>query len=112
MGEEKIVDYQDEGGEGQEEEDEEEEEPQNDSEEEVYDMFSGLNLSETVPQKFNFAEDYSHDEDAVLDNSEGELENVTPLKPHKGWKKKHENTTVKESKVEKKIRKRNINKYG
>ena len=104
--EEKIVDDQEEVGEGQQEEEdgeEEEEEPQNDSEEEVYDMFSGLNLSETVPQKFNFEEDYSHDEDAVLDNSEAELESVTPLKPRKEWKKKYEHTKVNESKVRKKL---------
>ena len=63
------------------EKEEEEEEEYVSEDEEVYDMFAGLNLLETVPEKFHFEEDYSHDEDAVLDNAEEELKNVTPLKP-------------------------------
>ena len=49
----------------------------------MYDMFADLDLYETIPDEFQFSEDYSGDEDAVLDNSEDELENVTPLKPQK-----------------------------
>ena len=98
--EEKIVDDQEEGVK---EEEDKEEECEYDSEEEVYNMFSGLNLSETVPEKFHFEEDYSHDEDAVLDNAEAELENVTPLKPRQECQKNPENTKQKESKVRKKL---------
>ena len=53
------------------------------NEDEMYDMFADLDLCETIPDEFQFSEDYSGDEDAVLDNSEDELENVTPLKPQK-----------------------------
>ena len=52
-------------------------------EEDIYDMFAELDLSEKVPEEFQFEEENSADEDAVLDNSSDELENVTPLKPHK-----------------------------
>ena len=51
------------------------------NEDEVYDMFSDLDLSENVQDHFDSAEHYSCDEDAVLDNSGDEQENVTPLKP-------------------------------
>ena len=81
----------------------EEEECEYDSEEEVYDMFAGLNLSSTVPEEFNFEEDYSHDEDAVLDNAEAELENVTPLKPCLENRKTPEDKKGKQSKVIKKL---------
>ena len=47
----------------------------------VYDMFADLDLSQNVQDQFHFAEHYSCDEDAVLDNSGDEQENVTPLKP-------------------------------
>ena len=71
------------GGEEQEEEEAQaagnkEEEEQ---EVEVYDMFAQLDLSEKVPEQFQFEEDNSGNEDAVLGNSDDELENVTPLKP-------------------------------
>ena len=97
--EEKIV--QDEEDEEEEEEDEND---QYDSEEdEVYDMFAGLDLSKRVPKKFHFEEDYSHDEDAVLDNPEAELENVTPLKPRQKGTSNPENTKKKQSKARKKL---------
>ena len=97
--EEKIV--QDEEDEEEEEEDEND---QYDSEEdEVYDMFAGLDLSKRVPKKFHFEEDYSHDEDAVLDNPEAKLENVTPLKPHQKGTSNPENTKKKQSKAQKKL---------
>ena len=51
------------------------------NEDEVYDMFSDLDLSQNVQDQFDFAEHYSCDEDAVLDNSGDEQENVMPLKP-------------------------------
>ena len=51
--------------------------------EDIYDMFAELDLSQKVPEEFQFEEENSADEDAVLDNSNDELENVTPLKPHK-----------------------------
>ena len=51
------------------------------NEDEVYDMFANLDYSENVQDQFDFAENYSCDEDAVLDNSGDEQENVTPLKP-------------------------------
>ena len=51
------------------------------NEDEVYDMFADLDFSENVQDQFDFAENYSCDEDAVLDNSGDEQENVTPLKP-------------------------------
>ena len=57
-----------------------------DEEEEVYDMFAEMNLTEEVLEQFQFEEDNSNDEDAVLDNSDAELENVSPLKPR--WKRK------------------------
>ena len=55
------------------------------NEDEVYDMFANLDLSQNVQDQFHFAEHYSCDEDTVLDNSGDEQENVTPLKP---WPKK------------------------
>ena len=51
------------------------------TEDEVYDMFADLDFSENVQDQFDFAENYSCDEDAVLDNSGDEQENITPLKP-------------------------------
>ena len=51
------------------------------NEDEVYDMFADLDFSENVQDQFDFAENYSCDEDAVSDNSGDEQENVTPLKP-------------------------------
>ena len=50
------------------------------NEDEVYDMFADLDLSQNVQDQFHFAEHYSCDEDAVLDNSGDEQENVMPLK--------------------------------
>ena len=85
------------------EESEEEKEGEYDSEEEVYDMFAGLDLAERVPEKFHFEEAYSHDEDAVLDNAEAELENVTPLKPRKEGKNNSQNPKTKKSKARKKL---------
>ena len=55
------------------------------NEDEVYDMFADLDLSQNVQDQFHFAEHYSCDEDAVLDNSGDEQENVTSWKP---WPKK------------------------
>ena len=46
-------------------------------------MFADLDLSQMIPDQFQFSEDYSSDEDAVLDNSEDKMENVKPLKPQK-----------------------------
>ena len=51
------------------------------NEDEVYDMFADLDLSQNVQDQFHFAEHYSCDEDAVLDNSGDKQENVMPLKP-------------------------------
>ena len=51
------------------------------NEDEVYDMLADLDLSQNVQDQSHFAEHYSCDEDAVLDNSGDEQENVTPLKP-------------------------------
>ena len=44
-------------------------------------MFADLDYSENVQDQFDLAENYSCDEDAVLDNSGDEQENVTSLKP-------------------------------
>ena len=49
----------------------------------MYNMFADLDLSQTIPDEFQFSEDYSGDEDAVLDNSKDKMENVMPLKPQK-----------------------------
>ena len=51
------------------------------NEDKVYDMFADLDLSQNVQDEFHFAENYSCHEDAVLDNSGDEQENVMPLKP-------------------------------
>ena len=51
------------------------------NEDKVYDMFADLDLSQNVQDQFHFAEHYSCDEDAVLNNSGDEQENVTSLKP-------------------------------
>ena len=64
-------------------ENEEEQQEEEEEEQEVYEMFAGLDLSEKVPEQFQFEEENSGDEDAVLDNSDDELANVTPLKPPK-----------------------------
>ena len=40
-----------------------------------------FDLSQNVQDQFDFAEHYSCDEDAVLDNSGDKKENVMPLKP-------------------------------
>ena len=55
------------------------------NEDEVYNMFADLDLSQNVQDQFHFVEHYSCDEDAVLDNSGDKQENVMPLKP---WLKK------------------------
>ena len=59
------------------------EDDDDDEDDYVYEMFAGLDLTEKVPEHFQFEEDNSGNEDAVLDNSESELENVTPIKPRK-----------------------------
>ena len=51
--------------------------------EDIYDMFADLDLSESVHTDFQFEEDNSDDEDVVLDNSIVELKNVTPVKPRR-----------------------------
>ena len=53
------------------------------NEDKMYDLFTDLDLCETIPDEFQFSEDYSGDEDAFLDNNEDELKNVMPLKPQK-----------------------------
>ena len=58
--------------------------------EDIYDMFADLNLSENMHTEFQFKEDNSEDEDAVLDNSNVELENVTLVKQKKTEKGKYE----------------------
>ena len=101
--EEKIVENEEEDEEEEEQQENDGDDPYESEEDEVYDMFAGLNLSESVPEKFHFKEDYSHDEDAVLDNPEAELEDVTPLKPQKKGKSILHNTTNKQPKACKKL---------
>ena len=101
--EEKIVENEEEDEEEEEQEEHDGDDPYESEEDEVYDMFAGLNLSASVPEKFHFEEDYSHDEDAVLHNAEAELEDVTPLKPQKKGTSIIHNTTKKQPKARKKL---------
>ena len=48
---------------------------------EMYDMFGDIEISNEIPTQYQFEEDKSGDEDGVLDNSDNELPNVYPLKP-------------------------------
>ena len=41
-----------------------------------------MEISNEIPTQYQFEEDKSGDEDGVLDNSDNELPNVSPLKPH------------------------------
>ena len=63
-------------------------------EENVSDMFADMDLTQTVPDKYQFKDNNSTDEDAVLDNSEGEVENVTPLKMSKKTNQQHPGTNI------------------
>ena len=54
---------------------------------EMYDMFGDMEISNEIPTQYQFEEDKSGDEDGVLDNSDNELPNVSPLKPHQKAKK-------------------------
>ena len=54
---------------------------------EMYDMFGDMEISNEIPTQYQFEEDKSGDEDGVLDNSDNELPNVFPLEaPSKGPK--------------------------
>ena len=53
----------------------------------MYDMFGDMEISNEIPTQYQFEEDKSGDEDGVLDNSDNELLNVSPLKPHQKAKK-------------------------
>ena len=48
----------------------------------MYDMFGDMEISNEIPTQYQFEEDKSGDEDGVLDNSDNELPNISPLKPH------------------------------
>ena len=50
-------------------------------------MFGDMEISNKIPDEYQFEEDKSGDEDGVLDNSDNELSNVSPLKPHQKAKK-------------------------
>ena len=50
-------------------------------ENEMYDMFGDMEISNEIPTQYQFEEDKSGDEDGVLDNSDNELPNISPLKP-------------------------------
>ena len=56
-------------------------------ENEIYNMFGDMEISNEIPYEYQFEEDKSEDEDGVLDNSDNELPNVSPLKPHQKAKK-------------------------
>ena len=53
----------------------------------MYDMFGDIEISNEIPTQYQFEEDKSGDEDGVLDNSDNELPNVSPLKPRSKVKK-------------------------
>ena len=48
----------------------------------MYDMFGDMEISKEIPTQYQFEEEKSGDEDGVLDNSDNELLNISPLKPH------------------------------
>ena len=50
-------------------------------ENEVYNMFGDMEISNEIPDQYQFEEDKSGDEGGVLDNSDNEMPNVSPLKP-------------------------------
>ena len=54
---------------------------------EMYYMFGDIEISNKIPTQYQFEEDKSGDEDGVLDNSDNELPNVSPLKSHQKAKK-------------------------
>ena len=54
---------------------------------EMYDMFGDMEISNKIPTQYQFEEDKSGDEDGVLDNSHNEVPNVSPLKPRSKAKK-------------------------
>ena len=54
---------------------------------EMYDMFGDMEISNEIATQYQFEEDKSADEDGVLDNSDNELLNVPPLKPCKKGQK-------------------------
>ena len=56
-------------------------------ENEMYNMFGDMEISNEIPNEYQFEEDKSGDEDGVLDNSDNELPNVSPLKPRQKAKK-------------------------
>ena len=55
-------------------------ESEDENENEMYDMFQNLDLSKELPPEFQFEENYSGDEDGVLDNIDEENEAITPSK--------------------------------
>ena len=54
---------------------------------EMYDMFGDMEIPNEIADEYKFEEDKSGDEDGVLDNSDNELPNVSPFKPHQKAKK-------------------------
>ena len=54
---------------------------------ELYDMFRDMEISNEIPTQYQFEEDKSGDEDGALYNSDNELPNVSPLKPCQKAKK-------------------------
>ena len=69
-------------------------------EEKVTDMFADMDLTQTVPDKYQFEDNNSTDEDAVLDNSEGEVENVAPLKMSKKKNRQHPGTNIRHAHID------------
>ena len=69
-------------------------------EEKVSDMFADMDLTQTVPDKYQFEDNNSTDEDALLENSEGEVENVTPLKMSKKKNRQHPGTNMRHAHID------------
>ena len=57
-----------------------EEQDDDDYRDDLYDMFTDMDLSHKVPDQFQFEEDNTIDEDGVLDNSDDEQPYFTPIK--------------------------------
>ena len=53
----------------------------------MYDMFGDMEISNEIPTQYQFEEHKGGDEDGVLDNSDNELLNISPLKPRPKAKK-------------------------
>ena len=69
-------------------------------EEKVTDMFADMDLTQRVPDKYQFEDNNSTDKDAILDNSDGEVENVTPLKMSTKKNQQHPGTNIRRAHID------------